>query len=200
MLKNAVAFINAVMNIQHLLLRVFVLCFAFRPTSYGQSERDTTRGQWPTYGGDLGSSKYSPLDQITRENVKDLAVAWVWNSSDDALNEQLKVPIDDFKGTPLMIDGVLYVRTSLNPAVAIDAETGQTLWGFNPESYKAGRPGSYGFTTRSLAYWADTKVPSMPIRSNRRALRLSSSLANTAQSRRTNRSRPRVAVCSRRRC
>ncbi|MFP6906098.1 MAG: PQQ-binding-like beta-propeller repeat protein, partial [Verrucomicrobiota bacterium] len=79
--------------------------------------------------------------------------AWVWNSPDDALKPQLKASLDRFKATPLMVDGVLYVRSSLSIALAIDAETGNTLWGFNSQSYKWGRPASYGYTTRGLAYW-----------------------------------------------
>ncbi len=129
----------------------------FYPNAPGPMRYDTSEGQWPTYGGDLGNSKYSPLDQINRDNVKDLAVAWVWDSPDNALKPRLKGPTDRFKGTPLMIDGVLYVRTSLNLAVAIDAETGRTLWVFNPESYLFGRPGNFGYTTRGLAYWRDNE-------------------------------------------
>ncbi len=116
---------------------------------------DTSEGQWPSYGGGFGNSKYSPLDQINRDTIKDLDVAWVWNSPDDFIKPNLPASLDRFKATPLMIDGVLYVRTSLNIALAIDAETGATLWGFNPESYKWGRPASYGYTTRGLAYWRE---------------------------------------------
>ncbi|MCZ6674661.1 MAG: pyrroloquinoline quinone-dependent dehydrogenase, partial [Verrucomicrobia bacterium] len=130
--------------------------FAFSG-SFAQTTYDTSNGQWPSYGGDLANSKYSPLDQINRDTIKDLEIAWVWNSPDDALKPLLKAGLDRFKATPLMIDGVLYVRTSLNIAAAIDAESGATLWGFNPESYKFGRPASYGFTTRGLAYWKDAE-------------------------------------------
>lgn len=105
---------------------------------------------WPSYGGDLANSKYSPLDQINRDTIQDLEIAWVWNSPDDVIKAQAGLALDHFKATPLIIDGVLYVRMS-NIAEAIDAETGATLWGYNPESYRAGRPASYGFTTRGLA-------------------------------------------------
>ena len=43
-------------------------------------------GEWPTYGGDLGSTKYSPLDQIDRDNFGDLEIAWRWRSADAVLS------------------------------------------------------------------------------------------------------------------
>ena len=43
-------------------------------------------GEWPTYGGDLGSTKYSPLDQIDRHNFGDLEIAWRWLSADAFLS------------------------------------------------------------------------------------------------------------------
>ena len=46
-------------------------------------------GEWPTYGGDLGSTKYSPLDQIDRENFADLEIAWRWRSADAVLSVTL---------------------------------------------------------------------------------------------------------------
>ena len=39
-------------------------------------------GEWPTYGGDLGNTKYSPLDQITKDNFDELEIAWRWQSAD----------------------------------------------------------------------------------------------------------------------
>ena len=49
-----------------------------------------SNGEWPTYGGDLGGSKYSPLDQITRENFDELAIARRWRSADARLS--LRMP------------------------------------------------------------------------------------------------------------
>ena len=46
-----------------------------------------TNGEWPTYGGDLGSTKYSPLDQIDATNFGDLEIAWRWQSADAAMGK-----------------------------------------------------------------------------------------------------------------
>src|SRR5262245_57339374 len=60
-------------------------------------------GDWKAYGGDEGSSRYSPLDQINRDNIKDLRVAWVWKSDSLVPNPQATS-----ETTPIMVNGVLY--------------------------------------------------------------------------------------------
>lgn len=115
-------------------------------------------GEWRHYSGDLGSTKYSPLDQINAENAGKLAIAWTWDSPD--------IPIQDknrgmfsfaHEYTPLAVGGKLYTSTSLAQVAAIDARTGEQLWVFNPESYNAGRPTNLGFVHRGVEYWTDGK-------------------------------------------
>ena len=60
-------------------------------------------GEWRAFGGEEGSTSYSPLDQINRDNIKDLKVAWVWKS--DSL---LPNPQGSSETTPIMVNGVLY--------------------------------------------------------------------------------------------
>ena len=57
-------------------------------------------GEWRYYGGDPGNSRYSPLDQITRENVKDLKVAWRWKAANFGPQ-----PDFNYQATPLMVGG-----------------------------------------------------------------------------------------------
>jgi quinoprotein glucose dehydrogenase len=54
-----------------------------------------------------------------------------------------------------MVDGTLYVSTSLSQAAAIDAVTGQTLWVHDPQAHARGRPPNFGWVHRGVAYWAD---------------------------------------------
>lgn len=141
-------------------------------------------GEWPSYGGDLFSTKYAPLDQISADNFTDLEIAWRWKSADAWLsishsNGELVAPAQNvfdqlqqenpdrwrnsqaprlagLKATPLMVDGVLYIVTALYQAAAIDAATGETLWVFNPKSYEAGTPTmSIYWNHRGPAYWKD---------------------------------------------
>ena len=115
-----------------------------------------TATEWLSYGGDKASSKYSPLSQIDADNFSRLKVAWTWRSADDELaeaNPDLKTWV--WEATPLMADGVLYVSTSLSQVAAIDAATGRTIWVYDPETWKGGRPSNNGFVHRGVAYWAD---------------------------------------------
>src|SRR4051812_29810777 len=72
------------------------------PTSVG-AQTGTKNGEWRTYGGDLGSTRYAPLDQINRDNFSKLQVAWRFKT--DILGIR---PDFNLQTTPLMIGGVLY--------------------------------------------------------------------------------------------
>ena len=123
----------------------------------GQS--GTAKGEWRYYGGDAGSSKYSPLAQINKENVSKLKVAWTWDSPDFPLQQKNRMLVSlGYEATPIMVNGVLYVSTSLSQVVAIDAQTGSNLWVYDPHSYEAGRPTNLGFLHRGVSYWTDGKL------------------------------------------
>jgi quinoprotein glucose dehydrogenase len=120
------------------------------------AQRSASRDEWRYYGGDAASTKYSPLDQITRANVRNLQVAWRWSSPDNAIVKANPATRPGaYQDTPLMVNGVLYTETSLGVFVAIDPTTGRTLWQYDPEIWKAGRPPNLGFTHRGVAYWTD---------------------------------------------
>ena len=115
---------------------------------------------WPSYGGDNGSSKYSPLDQINAENVDQLEIVWEWLSLDNATvasnladGNNRAVPAG-YKATPLVVDGIMYVSTSFGRVVALDAANGELRWSFDTRAWEAGRPMNLGYNTRGVAYWA----------------------------------------------
>jgi quinoprotein glucose dehydrogenase len=118
-------------------------------------------GQWRSYGGDAGHTKYSALDQIDADNVGSLEVAWTWMSVDEDLRARNEVmrrgsfQTYAYEVTPLFVNGVLYTTTSLGQIAAIDPRTGETLWSYDPVLYLEGRPAVHGFMTRGLAYWTD---------------------------------------------
>jgi quinoprotein glucose dehydrogenase len=111
--------------------------------------------EWRYYAGDAASSKYSPLAQIGRENVRNLDVAWRWSSVDNEIVKTSPARPGAYQDTPLMVNGVLYTTTALGVYAAIDPATGRTLWKYDPEIYKNGRPPNLGFTHRGSAYWTD---------------------------------------------
>ncbi len=108
----------------------------------------TAAHEWHHYGGDAGASRYSPLTQISRSNVKRLKVAWTHHTEDS-----LPRPATTIESTPIVIDGVMYITTAMVQVRALDAATGKVLWNFNP-SEGTRRRGSPG-VNRAAAYWQD---------------------------------------------
>jgi quinoprotein glucose dehydrogenase len=109
-------------------------------------------GEWLTWGGDLAYSRYSPLDQIRRNNVATLQVAWRWRGL--PLNQR---PDTNWKATPIFVGGVLYVPTGGTQVAAINPATGDTLWVFTPDPlYIGGR--QFTGSSRALSYWTDGKM------------------------------------------
>ena len=115
-------------------------------------------GEWRAYGGDQANTKYAPLDQIARANVRNLRIAWRWRSIDqDVLAARPGLHTFLNEATPVMAGGRLYTVTSLSQVAAIDPSTGRTIWTFDPKAYEAGQPVNLGFVNRGLAYWRDDK-------------------------------------------
>ncbi|MEE2637487.1 MAG: PQQ-binding-like beta-propeller repeat protein [Acidobacteriota bacterium] len=120
-------------------------------------------GEWSSYGGTNWSQKYSPLEQITGANFEELSIAWTWESADLGLIESLQrrylPPLDanGLKATPLVVNGVMYLSTGLAQVVALDPETGETRWVYNPQAYTTGGNASIvgPWQTRGVAYWTD---------------------------------------------
>jgi quinoprotein glucose dehydrogenase len=161
---------------------------ALAPVAHAQPRpASTATGEWPTYGGDLASSKYSPLSQIDRNNFGSLKVAWRAKSPDavlsmtagdggewtapssqifrELLEEDPKLwsngapPfVGNFKATPLMVKGVLYYNSPSSVGTAVDARTGATIWTYNPKSYESGTTTmTLKWNQRGVAYWTDGK-------------------------------------------
>ncbi|HEY7800608.1 MAG TPA: PQQ-binding-like beta-propeller repeat protein [Hyphomonadaceae bacterium] len=107
--------------------------------------------EWKYWGGDGGQNRYAPLDQINKASVGRLKVAWRWSAdtSGDGTSS-------NYKSTPLLDDGVLYVPWLNHGMAAIDAGTGKTLWTFEPQPADIGGRGA-SLVLRSLAYWTDGK-------------------------------------------
>src|SRR5438105_11728274 len=88
------------------------------------AQQGAKNGEWRTYGGDLGNTHYSPLDQINGANFNNLQVAWRFKT--DNLGP---TPEYNLEGTPLMVDGVMYSTAGTRRAVvAVDASTGELMW------------------------------------------------------------------------
>ena len=115
---------------------------------------------WPSYGGDNGSQKYSTLDQVNASNVADLVPAWSWESPDNATvadniaQQNYRAVPAGFKATPIVIEGVMYVPSSFGRVVALDAASGEEKWVFDTEAWSSGRPANLGYNSRGVGYWS----------------------------------------------
>ena len=118
--------------------------------------QDAGMVEWPYVGADQAASKYSPLADINRSNVNQLEIAWTWEPN-ELPNQEFRTRPGSFEVMPLMIDNVVYISTMYARVLALDAETGEQLWAFDPESWRGGAEGSPpgGFKHRGVAVWGE---------------------------------------------
>ncbi|NML73197.1 glucose/quinate/shikimate family membrane-bound PQQ-dependent dehydrogenase [Rhizobium sp. S-51] len=111
-------------------------------------------GEWHQYGRTPFGQRYSPLDQITPENVDTLKVAWTYQTGD--VKQPGDVSETTYQVTPLKIGDTLYVCTPHNWAIAIDAETGREKWKYDPNVGL--NPDRQHQTCRGVTYYADPQA------------------------------------------
>lgn len=111
---------------------------------------------WRFYGSDAASSKYVALDQINAANASDLEILWRWDTPDNAIfqNDE-RASAGEYKSTPIMVNDVLYVSTSLGQVAAVDASNGEQIWVFDTGSWTRGRHPNFNNNHRGVAFWDD---------------------------------------------
>ena len=110
---------------------------------------------WNTYGGDAAGTRFSPLKQVTRENVAKLRPVWTYHTGalkpETELNEKAA-----FEATAILVDGTLYLTTPFNRVIALDPASGAEKWTYDP---KVDRSHDYSeVTSRGVAFWSDSKA------------------------------------------
>src|SRR5713101_3845197 len=111
-------------------------------------------GEWRQYSGDNASRKYSPLDQINKNTVSRLHVAWRRPHIDPRLLDGLETPLrlsNNFRSTPIMAGSVLYASNAVGLVEAFDPATGRTLWVQTPGDDPMRPTGG----NRGVALWSD---------------------------------------------
>jgi quinoprotein glucose dehydrogenase len=133
-------------------LKISALLALLVVAGFGQSQRFKD-SEWPTYGADLASTRYRPLDQINASNFSKLEVAWRFKT--DSLGNR---PEYKLEGTPLMVNGVVYTTAgSRRAAIALDAATGELLWIHGEHEGARGAAAPRQLSGRGVAYWSDGK-------------------------------------------
>ena len=117
----------------------------------GRAQKGSPNGEWRAYGAEEGSTRYSPLDQINRDTVKTLQVAWSWKFDNFGTIQETNTS----ETTPIMVNGVLYFTAGQKRSViAANAGTGETLWTWRPnEGERFDR--SPRKVHRGVSYWSD---------------------------------------------
>ena len=108
-------------------------------TTWAKPQENSSQStDWPVYGGAPEDQHYSSLSQINRSNVKQLEVAWTYDTGEKG----------GLQTSPLVVDGVLYGISPTQKIFALDAATGKELWKFD-SGIKGMQP------DRGLAYWSN---------------------------------------------
>ena len=123
-------------------------CFA---AGLAAAQSGAKNGEWRTYGGDLGNTRYSALNQINASNFDKLQVAWRFSTA--SLGPR---PEFNLEATPLMVGGVIYsVAGSRRDVVALDATNGEMLWMHTEKEGPRGEAAPRKLSGRGLAYWSN---------------------------------------------
>ena len=141
-------------------LSIFLLALLVGCSPSLENETSTSDSNWDTYLGDSARTHYSPLTQITRENVDQLELAWRYDSG------EVREGGSTMYTSPLIVDGVLYGLSPKLIAFALNAATGEEIWRFDP--------GGNGAPQRGLMWWEDANERRLIYASGRELIALDS--------------------------
>jgi len=132
---------------------LWVVCALLCATLPLAAQNGATNGEWRAYAADPGSTKYSPLDQINKDNAKNLRIAWRFRT--DNLGPR---PDYNMQSVPLVVGGVIYVQAGTRrTVVALNPTNGEMLWMWRMDEGKRGAAAPRQGSGRGLAYWNDGK-------------------------------------------
>ena len=134
-----------------MLRKLSILCVLATAVLPIAAQHGAKNGEWRSYAAEPGSTKYSPLDQITKDNAKDLRIAWRFRS--DNLGPR---PDFNMQSTPIVVGETMYVQAGTRrTVVALNPTTGEMLWMWRMDEGKRGAAAPRQGSGRGLAYWTD---------------------------------------------
>ncbi len=138
----------------HRLIRVgAIAAFAVIAAVALRSQSKSTLTEWRYFGGDKGFTRYSALDQINRDNIKNLQIVWRRPAVRDSLMQTYPDlrPNAYFRPTPIVVDGILYTQDAHGLVTAFEGESGKTIW--EQELFAPTLQEATANTTRGVDYW-----------------------------------------------
>ena len=165
-------------NVVHMLpliALILALLGAAAKVPYGAADDPNQSGEWPSYAATSAGTKYSPLDQINKDTVKNLRIAWRQSVTPVEVRQGVNAPgPTNYQHTPLMVGGLVYMSTGYGTVAALNAKTGKVVWFDAPPGGmpRVSQPGGVirhddpraagllitsgrGLPSRGLAYWTD---------------------------------------------
>jgi quinoprotein glucose dehydrogenase len=154
-------------DVRRVVAAAFLVSLTIATSGLVTSQPPSPHIEWRYFGGNKAFTRYSALDQINRDNVNALRIAW----RRSAVNERLMAAYPDLRpspylrATPIALDGVLYTQDAHGLVIALDGATGKTLWEQQP--FAPTREEATGASTRGVDYWhgsganADTRILSI---------------------------------------
>lgn len=125
------------------------LPLALAACSKGPVPADGPVADWPVIGGSAAGQRFTPLQQVTPDNVDRLEVAWTYHIEDVSPGTKSH-GATAFEATPLVVNDSMYLCTPFSRIIALDPETGEERWTYDPE---ADLTGAYTPTCRGVAHW-----------------------------------------------
>jgi quinoprotein glucose dehydrogenase len=133
--------------------RLWILCIVLSASLPLAAQNGARNGEWRAYAADPGSTKYSPLDQVNRENAKSLRIAWRFRT--DNLGPR---PDYNMQSVPLVVNDTMYVQAGTRrTVVALNPTSGEMLWMWRMDEGKRGASAPRQGSGRGLAFWTDGK-------------------------------------------
>ena len=134
-----------------------VLCACFLPGISFSAESSDPYSGWAYYGGTQDGIRYSSVDQITRDNVTDLEVAWVYHSGELERRGPDLITNSSTQNTPSLVAGSLIICTPFNRLIALDPVSGRERWVFDPKidlNHKL----PFQYNCRGVTGWVDPEI------------------------------------------
>jgi quinoprotein glucose dehydrogenase len=130
------------------LMLAFLLCGLRLAKSPRLGKSDGPDQDWPVYGGNNAGNRYSSLNQINKDNVKNLQLAWTFDTGENNNPAERGM---DIQCQPIIVNGIMYGTTPRLKVFAIEAATGKELWKFDP--FEGKRPRFH--PVRGVTYWSE---------------------------------------------